>query len=447
VVDPGFGEAPLGLLQGSGSAEVLTQVILPQLLNELATSGDDLLLMLDDYHLISSSTCHHTLGFFIDHLPANAHVVLSTRTDPPLSLARLRARGELTELRIADLGFTDAEAARLLRDAMALDLTPQEVQRLRERTEGWAAGLVLAGLSMRGRTNPESFTASFEAGHRHVVDYLGSEVLARQPEPLRTFMVRISILQRLSAPLCDAVLETDNSAAVLAELEQANQFLIALDDHRTWYRYHHLFGQLLALELADREPELAPMLHRRAAAWNQDAGDSVVNIKNKSHAVTAEVVVPDSGAEGVIIAQGGSIGGWSLYAKDGKPRYCYNLLGVQRFYVACDQAIPAGQHQVRMEFAYDGGGLGKGGNVLLFVDGERVGEGRVGATAAMVFSADDTCDVGVEGGAVVSEDYGPRGNEFSGEVNWVQIDLDAVAEDLDHLITPEERLQIAMARQ
>jgi arylsulfatase A-like enzyme len=174
---------------------------------------------------------------------------------------------------------------------------------------------------------------------------------------------------------------------------------------------------------------------------------SVVNIKNKSHAVTAEVVVPEAGAEGVIVAQGGSIGGWSLYAKDGRPKYCYNLLGVQRFYVEGDQAIPAGRHQVRMEFGYDGGGLGKGGNVQLFLDGAKVGEGRVDATAAMIFSADDTCDVGMEGGAVVSEDYGPRGNEFTGEVNWVQIDLAEAAEDLDHLISPEERLHIAMARQ
>jgi arylsulfatase A-like enzyme len=174
---------------------------------------------------------------------------------------------------------------------------------------------------------------------------------------------------------------------------------------------------------------------------------SVVSIKNKSHAVTAEVVVPSSGAEGVIIAQGGSIGGWSLYAKDGKPRYCYNLLGVQRFYVEGDRPIPAGTHQVRMEFAYDGGGLGKGGDVVLFLDGEQVGQGRVGATAAMVFSADDTCDVGVEGGAVVSEDYGPRGNEFTGAVHWVQIDLADAAEDVDHLISPEQRLRVAMAKQ
>jgi hypothetical protein len=149
----------------------------------------------------------------------------------------------------------------------------------------------------------------------------------------------------------------------------------------------------------------------------------------------------------VIVAQGGSIGGWSLYAKDGKPKYCYNLLGIQRFYVEGDRAVPPGQHQVRMEFAYDGGGLGKGGDVQLFLDGTKVGEGRVAATAAMVFSADDTCDVGMEGGAVVSEDYGPRGNAFSGEVNWVQIDLGDDAADADHFLTAEERLKVAMARQ
>jgi arylsulfatase A-like enzyme len=174
--------------------------------------------------------------------------------------------------------------------------------------------------------------------------------------------------------------------------------------------------------------------------------NSVVNIKNKSHAVTAEIVVPDGRAHGVIVAQGGSIGGWSLYAKDGKPRYCYNLLGIQRFYVEADREIPSGTHQVRVEFAYDGGGLGKGGNVTLFVDGEKAGEGRVEATAAMVFSADDTCDVGMEGGALVAEDY-PEPNTFSGDVNWVEIALGEDAEDADHFISPDERVQIAIARQ
>jgi LuxR family maltose regulon positive regulatory protein len=306
VVVPGFGEIPLGLLQGSGSADVLTQVVLPQLLNEFATSELELVLVLDDYHLIGNPTCHRTLGFFIDHLPSNVHVVVSTRVDPSLPLARLRAGGELTELRIADLGFTDAEAARLLHDAMGLDLTPQAVQRLWERTEGWAAGLVLAGLSLRGRADPGPFIASFEAGHRHVVDYLGSEVLASQPEPLRTFMVRTSILQRLSASLCDAVLEADNSAGLLAELEQANLFLIALDDHRQWYRYHHLFAQLLSLELAEREPELAPVLHRRAAAWYRDAGD-------------VEAAIHHAAAAGEFVQAGALITRhWLSYARRGR---------------------------------------------------------------------------------------------------------------------------------
>jgi arylsulfatase len=175
--------------------------------------------------------------------------------------------------------------------------------------------------------------------------------------------------------------------------------------------------------------------------------NSVVNIKNKSHAVTAELTVPETGAEGVIIAQGGNIGGWSFYAKNGRLKYCYNLLGIQQFYVEGASPIPAGTHQVRMEFAYDGGGLGKGGQVSLYLDGNKVGEGRVNATAAMVFSADDTCDVGREDGALVTDDYGHHDNAFSGEVCWVQIDIDAAAADSDHLISVEERLRVAMARQ
>ena len=173
--------------------------------------------------------------------------------------------------------------------------------------------------------------------------------------------------------------------------------------------------------------------------------NSIVSIKNKSYSVTADVDVPESGAEGVIIAQGGSVNGWSLYAKDGKLKYCYNLLGIELTFVEATQPIPAGHHQVRMEFKYDGGGLGKGGDVTLFVDGKEVGKGRVERTVAMIFSGDETCDVGKEGGSPVSPDYGPSGNEFSGEVNWVQIDLEK--DDHDHLISPEERFRVAMARQ
>ncbi len=175
--------------------------------------------------------------------------------------------------------------------------------------------------------------------------------------------------------------------------------------------------------------------------------NSVLNLKNKSHSVTAAIVVPTTGAEGVIVAQGGNIGGWSLYAKGGKLKYCYNLLGIHQFYAESSGPLPAGDHQVRMEFAYAGGGLGKGGTATLFVDGKKVGEGKVAATAAMVFSADDGCDVGVDTGSPVSPDYGSRGNEFTGHVKGVQLAIAEDAVSLDHLVSPEEAVQIAMARQ
>jgi hypothetical protein len=175
--------------------------------------------------------------------------------------------------------------------------------------------------------------------------------------------------------------------------------------------------------------------------------NSIVSVKNKSHSITAEIDVPPSGAEGVIIAQGGNIGGWTLYAKAGKLKCCYNLLGIQHFFVESEGAIPAGQHQVRMEFAYAGGGLGKGGTASLYIDGKKVGEGMVAATAAMVFSADDGCDVGDDTGAPVSPDYGPRGNAFNGRVRGVQIAIAEAAEAATHIVSPEEALRVAMARQ
>ncbi len=174
---------------------------------------------------------------------------------------------------------------------------------------------------------------------------------------------------------------------------------------------------------------------------------SIVNFKNKSHAVTAEVVIPEAGAEGVIIAQGGLTGGWSLYTKEGKPKYCYNFYGLNRYTIEGTAKIPAGTHQVRMEFAYDGGGLAKGGTVTLYIDGQQAGEGRVDQTEPLIFSADETCDIGFEAGSPVTYDYPTHGGKFNGEVNWVEIDVDKDAEDLDHLISPEERLKVAMAIQ
>jgi arylsulfatase len=175
--------------------------------------------------------------------------------------------------------------------------------------------------------------------------------------------------------------------------------------------------------------------------------NSIVVLKNKSHAVTAEIAVPEGGAEGVVVSQGGAFGGWSLYLKEGKPAYCYNLFGLQRFKVYGEEAISAGEHQLRIEFAYDGGGLGKGGNVSLYVDGEKTGEGRVEGTVPMIFSGDETTDLGSDSGTPVTDDLGPNELEFTGRVRWVEIDLGDDAEDADHLIGPEERLKIAMARQ
>jgi len=175
--------------------------------------------------------------------------------------------------------------------------------------------------------------------------------------------------------------------------------------------------------------------------------NAVINTKNKSHSVTAEVEVPTSGAQGVIVAQGGSMGGWTLYAYQARLKYFYNFLGMLHFEVTANVPLPAGKHQVRMEFAYDGGGIGKGAAVTLHVDGDKVGEGRLARTHALFFSMDETLEVGCDVGEPVSPDYGPRGNAFTGKVHWVQIDIDAAAQDVDHRIGAEERFLLAVARQ
>ncbi len=222
-------------------------------------------------------------------------------------------------------------------------------------------------------------------------------------------------------------------------LEEARKYnVLPLDDRRIERFNAQLSGRP---ELVKRNSQML------FAGMGRLSENSLINIKNKSHAVTAEVVVPDAGAEGVILAQGGAFAGWSLYAKDGRPTYCYNLLGLQRFKVGADAAIPPGTHQVRMEFAYDGGGPAKGGTVTLYLDGARIGEGRVEATVPLIFSADETADVGRDTASPVSDDYDGESSVFTGTVNWVQIDLGDDANDADHLITPEERLRVAMARQ
>jgi LuxR family maltose regulon positive regulatory protein len=294
TVEPGLGAAALQALH-QPSADPY-RAVLPGLLNELSVTGSQLVLVLDDYHLITNATCHQTLGFFLDHLPAGVHVVLATRADPPLQLARMRARGELAELRAADLQFTHEETSALLNGSMGLQLATDDVERLAERTEGWAAGLVLAGLSLRGRQDPSGFIASFNGDNRHVADYLAVEVLERQPEETKEFLLRTSILERLSGPLCDTVLETEGSTELLGELERSNLFLVPLDDRREWYRYHQLFAELLRLELGQRDPELVPTLHRRAAAWHREAG-------NLDQAIGHATAPGDFRQAGALIAQ------------------------------------------------------------------------------------------------------------------------------------------------
>jgi LuxR family maltose regulon positive regulatory protein len=272
TVEPTVGAAALAALRRT-SAD-LYRAVLPGLLNELGVVGSQLVLVLDDYHLVTEATCCQTFTFLLDHLPAGVQVVLSTRADPPLPLARWRARGEMAEIRVAELRFTGEEASTLLNGSMGLQLATEDVERLAERTEGWAAGLYLAGLSLRGRPDASAFIAAFHGDNRHIADFLGAEVLARQPDTIRTFLLRTSILERLSGPLCDAVLEAEGSAGLLVELERSNLFLVPLDQRREWYRYHHLFSELLRLELASRgEPALPVTLHRRAAAWHRQAGN------------------------------------------------------------------------------------------------------------------------------------------------------------------------------
>jgi len=265
TVEPGMGAGALDALEARGVH--VRDVALPLLLNELAGLERDVVLVLDDYQTVRGESVHGVVEVLLDHLPDGLQVVIGTRVDPPLSLARRRARGQLTELRAADLRFTLAEAAELLRRTVGLDVSDDEVSRLHERTEGWPAGLYLAGLSLRGRADRHRFIESFAGDDRHIVDYLASEVLGEQPEHVRTFLLKTSLLERLCGPLCDALTESSDSARLLERVESQNLFLIPLDTTRTWYRYHRLFGELLRHELELSDPDATPELHRRACDW------------------------------------------------------------------------------------------------------------------------------------------------------------------------------------
>ncbi len=278
---PESATAALGQLQ---SGHVPIDVVLATLLNELSVRSDDLTVVLDDYHLAEGPDIQPGMVFLIDHLPPQVHVVISTRADPALPLARLRARGELVEVRAADLRFTGDEATAYLNDVNTLGLEPADVATLESRTEGWAAALQLAALSLRGRDDASQFIAGFSGDDRFVVDYLVDEVLDRQPPDVRRFLLDTSTLDRLAAPLCDAVTGRTDGKAMLESLERQNLFVVPLDDQRRWYRYHHLFADVLHARLLDERPGDESGLHRRASDWYDQAGDPEAAVR---HALAA----------------------------------------------------------------------------------------------------------------------------------------------------------------
>ena len=248
------------------------QMLVTSLVNDIASLEHSMILVLDDYHVITNQAIHEGMTFLLDHLPPSLHLVIATRADPPLPISRLRARGQLTELRVADLRFTTDEALAFLNDSMNLGLTAQDVEALETRTEGWIVGLQLAALSMQGRADTRAFIQAFTGSHHYVLEYLADEVLPRQPEPLQRFLIETAILGRMCAPLCDAVTERTDSADVLADLNRRNLFLTPLDGEHYWFRYHHLFADLLQGNLQRTRTNDVPGLHRRAAQWYQANG-------------------------------------------------------------------------------------------------------------------------------------------------------------------------------
>ena len=283
TVASGVGESALALLQAPRPPPIET--VLTALLNDLGATADDIVLVLDDYHVIDAREVQDAMAFLLDHLPPWLHVVIASRADPALPLARWRARGELVEIRAAELRFTPDEAAAYLNEMMGLQLTARDVAALEARTEGWIAALQLAALSMQGRDDVAGFIAGFAGDDRYVVDYLVEEVLQRQPDRVQAFLLQTSILGRLSGPLCDAVTGQGGGKAMLEALDRGNLFLVPLDDRRRWYRYHHLFADVLQARLLDEQPGQVPDLHRRASAWYQQNGEQSVAI---GHALAAQ---------------------------------------------------------------------------------------------------------------------------------------------------------------
>jgi LuxR family transcriptional regulator, maltose regulon positive regulatory protein len=270
AVCPGIGAAALQVLN---AARVKTpDALIGPVINDIARMPDRVTLVLDDFHLITSTEILESVSYLVEHLPATLGLVVASRSEPSLPLARLRAGGEMAEIRADELRFSEAETRDLLNGTLGLALPPEDVHALLERTEGWAAGLYLAGLSLRGHKDPARFIRGFGGDDRQIADYLAAEVLSAQAPAIRTLLLRSSVLSRFSGPLCDAVTDGSGSQSLLEELERSQIFLEPLDTTRNWYRYHRLFAELLRHELDRSEPGLAPVLHRRASAWHRQHG-------------------------------------------------------------------------------------------------------------------------------------------------------------------------------
>ncbi|MCW2539604.1 MAG: ATP-dependent transcriptional regulator, MalT-like, LuxR family [Frankiales bacterium] len=282
TVAPEVGASALVLLDAQQPPPI--QTVLTTLVNDIDAAANEIVLVLDDYHLIEAPELQAGMVFLLDHLPQRLHLVIVARADPALPLSRLRARGELVELRAADLRFTDDEAAAYLNGVMGLQLTAHDMAALEGRTEGWIAALQLAALSLQGRDDVAGFIAGFAGDDRYVVDYLVEEVVQLQSPPVQTFLMQTSILSRLSGPLCDAVTGQGGGKAMLEALDRGNLFLVPLDDQRRWYRYHHLFADVLRARLMDEQSIQLPDLHRRASAWYEQHGEHSVAI---GHALAA----------------------------------------------------------------------------------------------------------------------------------------------------------------
>ena len=270
TLEVGIGKAALTLLQIPQPPPI--ESILINLINDLIRIPTDVALVLDDYHLVDVKPIHDMIAFLLDHMPTQFHIILATRSDPPLPLARIRSHNQMTELRAADLGFTADETSILFNKSLNLRISTEDIHLLETRTEGWIAGLQLAALSLSGHKDPSHFINAFKGDNRYIADYLIEEVLNRQPEHSRNFLLQTSILGRLSGSLCDAVTKQENSRQMLIALEKANLFVIPLDDERRWYRYHHLFADLLKQRLRLTHGGLVAELHRRASQWLKNNG-------------------------------------------------------------------------------------------------------------------------------------------------------------------------------